>query len=95
MRTGRMSVNGRVLGPEEPRVSRTLFIITFWLKENSQHEPYQKGTEELDFIQIKNEIFPSYRILFNEFSCTEYPGVKPKTGKVRFEDFHTKLDAVQ
>jgi hypothetical protein len=35
MRTGRMSVNGRVLGQEEPHVSRTLFIVTFWFKENT------------------------------------------------------------
>jgi hypothetical protein len=43
---------GRRLGPEEHHVSRTLFIVTFWLKENPQHEPNQKGTVELDFIRI-------------------------------------------
>jgi hypothetical protein len=32
---------------------------------------------------------------FKVFLCTEYSGVKPKTGNVRLEDIHTQLDAVQ
>jgi hypothetical protein len=67
MRTGRMSVNGRVLGPEEPCVSGIfLFIVIFWLKQNSQ--THQK---DQIFIEIQNVIFPSISCILP--ALTEHP----------------------
>jgi hypothetical protein len=36
-----------------------------------------------------------YRKLFNKFLCAKYFGVKPRTGKMRLGEIHTKLFAVQ
>jgi hypothetical protein len=47
------------------------------------------------FSVLRQSYCKMYRKLFKKFLPSEYFGVKPNTSKLRLEDIHTKMDAVQ